>query len=115
MTVQNNYVLGLASLALLTSDAGQAQLRTDNAQFGGFTVQFGQVADLMAIPAHRDDAIKSFLIMLMCSLVKDTFELTRFHARQFEIFADLKLQNWYHYARLVRNCLGPLLSDTFEG
>ena len=106
MTVQNNYVLGLAAITLLTSDAGRVQLKTDSAQFGIWTVQFEQVADLMAVPAHRDDAIKSFLIMLMCSLVKDTFELTRHHARRRGMLPDLRVQHWYHFARLVRNCLG---------
>jgi len=105
-TVQNNYVLGLASLALLTSESAQIQLRADSAQFGGFTVQFLQVAELMLVPTHRDDAINSFLLMLMCSLIKDTFELTRHHAKRGGVLAALKTQHWYQFARLVRNCLG---------
>ena len=105
-TVQNNYVLGLAAIGLLTAESCQAQLRSDQATFGGFAVQFSQVADLMRVPEHRDDAIKSFLIMLMCSLVKDTFELVKHHAETRGLANDLKAQVWYHFARLARNCIG---------
>lgn len=105
-TVQNNYVLGLASIALLTAEGSQTQLRSDSAKFGTFSIEFAQVADLMRVPAHRDDAVKSFLIMLMCSLVKDTFELVKHHAKKHRIASTLKAQGWYHYARMVRNCIG---------
>lgn len=105
-TVQNNYVLGLAAIGLLTAESSQAQLRSDQATFGGFTVQFSQVADLMRVPAHRDDAVKSFLMMLVCSLVKDTFELVKHHAETRGLARELKTQLWYHFARLVRNCIG---------
>jgi hypothetical protein len=106
MTVQNNYALGLAALALLTADSSQAQLRTDSANFGPFTVHLAQVADLMQVPPHRDDAIKSFHIMLMCSLIKDTFELVKHHAETAGLANEMKSQHWYHLARLVRNGLG---------
>jgi hypothetical protein len=105
-TVQNNYVLGLASIALLTAESSQAQLRSDKAVFGGFAVEFAQIADLMRVAGHRDDAVKSFLIMLMCSLVKDTFELVKHHSKKRRIADALKAQGWYQYARLVRNCIG---------
>ena len=44
--------------------------------------------------------------MLMCSLIKDTFELTRYHARRRGLLPDLKSQSWFEFARLIRNCLG---------
>ena len=113
-TVQNNYVLGLAAIGLLTADSSQNQLRTDHATFGDFSVHFGQVADLMHVPQHRDDAVKSFLIMLMCSLVKDTFELVKHHAEGRGLSDDLKAQAWYHFARLVRNCLGHNFKVRFK-
>jgi|GEM_PF-1010188 len=114
-TVQNNYVLGLAAIGLLTADSSQSQLRSDHAAFGEFSVQFAQVADLMRVPVHRDDAIKSFSIMLMCSLVKDTFELVKHHAETKGLDDDLKGQAWYHFARLVRNCLGHNFILEFNG
>ena len=106
MTIHNNYILGLASLALLTSTEAEAVLRRDSASFGAFTVNFGQVADLLQKPVDREDSCKSFLIMLMCALIKDTFELTRHHCKSTGRLQLLTSQPWHQFARLVRNCMG---------
>ena len=105
MTVQNNYVLGLASLALLTAPEAQAVLRRDCASFGGYEVQFAQVADLFSNSEHRDDACKSLLIMHMCSLIKDSFELCRHHCKAAGVLPQMRVEPWFQFARLVRNCI----------
>jgi hypothetical protein len=105
MTVQNNYVLGLASLALLTAPEAGALLRRDAAHFGTYEVQFAQIADLFAHPAHREDACRSFLVMHMCSLVKDSFELCTHHARAANRLQEMKAEPWHQFCRLVRHCI----------
>src|SRR5688500_17281442 len=105
MTVQNNYVLGLASISLLTRPEAQVLLQQDSAKFGGYEVRFGQIAALFSTSAHRDDAVKSFLVMHMCSLIKDTFELCRYHCKVAGRLKEMQTEPWYNFCRLVRNCI----------
>ena len=105
MAVQNNYVLGLASIALLSADEVMPFLRTQSASFGQYSVTFDQVAEILAKPAAREESIKQFLIMLMCSMTKDTFELTRHHCKAAGRLQEMQAQPWYQFARLVRNCI----------
>ena len=114
MTVQNNYVLGLASLALLTAPEAQAVLRRDSARFGGYEVQFAQVADLFSNTEHRDDACKSLLIMHMCSLIKDSFELCRHHCKAAGCLPQMRVEPWYQFCRLIRNCIAHNFEFTFS-
>lgn len=114
MTVQNNYVLGLASLALLTAPEAGAMLRRDSARFGGYEIQFAQVADLFSNPEHRDDACKSLLVMHMCSLIKDSFELCKHHCEIADSMQQMRAEPWYQFCRLVRNCIGHNFAFKFS-
>jgi hypothetical protein len=105
MTVQNNYVLGMASLAVLTAPEAIPILQRDGARFGGYDVQFAQVALLIANTEHRDDACRSFMIMHMCSLVKDSFELCRHHCKLAGNLSVMQAEPWYQFCRLIRNCI----------
>jgi hypothetical protein len=106
MTVQNNYILGLAALKMFSAPAALATLRDSNAAFGAIRVEFDQVRVLMSNPSTREESSKAFLVMLMCSLVKDSFELARHHAKRAVAFDTLRIQPWYHFCRLIRNCIG---------
>jgi hypothetical protein len=105
MTVQNNYVLGLASLALLTAPEAIPILQRESARFGGYDVQFGQVVALFSNTEHRDDACRSLLIMHMCSLIKDSFELCRHHCKIAGELSAMQGEPWYQFCRLIRNCI----------
>ena len=105
MTVQNNYVLGMAALSMFAAPAALATLTGCQAAFGGFTVPLDQVRVLMSSPATRDESGKAFLVMLMCSLIKDSFELTQHHAKKAGIAAAMRNQPWYHFCRIIRNCI----------
>jgi len=105
MTVQNNYVLGLASISLLTHPQAPAILQAESAGFGQYRVDFRQIATLFSTPAHREDAIKSLLIMHMCALIKDSFELTRHHCKVAGRLKELQAEPWYNFCRLIRNCI----------
>ena len=105
MTVQNNYVLGLASLALLTAPEAEPVLRRDSARMGPYGVDFAQISDLFRQPEHKEDACRSFLLMHMCSLIKDSFELTRHHCKLAGRLDEMRVQPWYHLCRLIRNCI----------
>ena len=105
MTVQNNYVLGLASISLLTRPEAAAILQQESAKLGKYEVQFAQINTLFSTPEHRDDAIKSFLIMHLCALIKDTFELCRHHCKEAGRLQEMQAEPWYNFCRLVRNCI----------
>jgi hypothetical protein len=98
-TVQNSYVLGMAALSMFAAPAALATLSGSQAAFGGFTVPLDQVRVLMSNQATRDESGKAFLLMLMCSLIKDSFELTQHHAKR---------------AGILATALVPLLPDHSE-
>jgi hypothetical protein len=105
MTVQNNYVQGMAALSMFAAPAALATLSGSQAAFGGFTVPLDQVRVLMSNQATRDESGKAFLVMLMCSLIKDSFELTQHHAKRAGILASMRSQPCYHFCRIIRNCI----------
>ena len=103
------FVLGRASFASLTSAEAETFLGRGSTWFGQGTVHFGQVADLFRRLAHREDACKSFLIMLMCALNKDTFELTRHHCKSSEGLQRFKSQPWYQFDPVVQFGAEPVV------
>jgi hypothetical protein len=105
MTVQNNYVLGLAALSMFSAPEALGTLKDSHATFGGFSVQFDQVRELLSNQSTRDESVKAFLVMLMCTLIKDSFELTRHHAKKAGLFSLLRSQSWYQFCRIIRNCI----------
>jgi hypothetical protein len=110
MTVQNNYVLGLAALSMFATPEAIATLRNSRATMEtavgtAFAVEFDQVWVSLSNPSTRDESTKAFLVMSMCTLIKDSYELTRHHAKKAGFFRSLQDQPWYHFCRIIRNCI----------
>lgn len=105
MTVQNNYLLGLASVVLLRNDVTRQSLRTAEGDFGGFAIKFDEVEAYFALPVQREDSIRSLALLHLSSLVKDGFELTQHHAKVANKLQQMRAEPWYQFARMVRNCI----------
>lgn len=102
---RNNYVLGLAAMSLFTESASIEHLRKRHASFGGYIVEFNQVSSLLSSQHGRDIALKEFLTMLIRALLKESFELVRDFAEDSKQDILFKSQPWYHFARMIRNCI----------
>jgi len=102
---KNNYILGLAVISLFSSPEAYPILERNNAKFGGHSVSFNQVANLLRKPTDRDIAVKEFLNSQLRALIKETFELLKDYCDETNQSAILKAQPWFHFARIIRNCL----------
>ena len=102
---KNNYVLGLSALALFATPDAHKILECQHASFGTYSVDFRQVALLLRVDADREVAVKEFANMLLRALVKEGFELIKTYAEESGQSQVLKRQEWYQFARLIRNCL----------
>lgn len=103
--IQNNYVMGLAALSAFTSAEALAHLDKSEAKFGAYTVPFSQVATMMRHPDSRDDGCKEFLKMLQRALLKESFEVLKNYCHDTGQTELLVGQQWYQFARMVRNCV----------
>lgn len=63
--VKNNYILGLASISVLSEPFARNRLRKTRCIFGGYFVDFHQVATLLANDVDRSIALKEFTTMLI--------------------------------------------------
>ena len=99
---KNNYVLGLAALALFATPEAYPLLERNQASFGTYTVTFDQVAKLLRNPTDRDIASKEFLTMLLRVLIKESFELLKDYSDETSQNALFKAEDWYQFARMIR-------------
>lgn len=102
---KNNYVLGLAALSLFASPDAYPILERNHAKFGGYSITFDQVANLLRRPADRDIAVKEFLNSQLRALIKETFELLKDYCDETNQIGIFKAEPWYQFARIIRNCL----------
>lgn len=103
--VKNNYILGLASVSVLSESFAANHLRQSHCTFGAYVVDFQQVAELLESRPDREIALKEFTTMLIRGLLKESFETVRAYAKSNRQSAKLKAQPWFQFFRLIRNCV----------
>lgn len=103
--VKNNYILGLASVSVLSESFAANHLRQSHCAFGTYFVEFRQVAALLESKPDREMALKEFTTMLLRGLLKESFETVRAYAKSSQQRAALKAQPWFQFFRLIRNCV----------
>ena len=103
--VKNNYILGLASVSVLSESFAVHHLRHSHCAFGAYVVEFRQVAALLESKPDREMALKEFTTMLIRGLLKESFETVRAYAKSNQQGAKLKAQPWFQFFRLIRNCV----------
>ncbi len=102
---KNNYIFGLAAFTIFSSEESYPLLNTHLAAFGEYTVTFDQLVSLLKIPEDRRIALKEFLKMHMRTLMIESFEHIKAYCQNTDQYAAFKSQNWYEFARLIRNFL----------
>jgi len=80
-------------------------LEESHASFGIYTVEFKQVKNLLVDPAGWDIAVKGFLTSQIRTLIKESFELVKNYCCETDQNPKFNAQPWYHFARMIRNCL----------
>jgi hypothetical protein len=103
--VKNNYILGLASVSVLSESFAANHLRQSHCTFGAYVVDFQQVAELLESRPDREIALKEFTLMLMRGILKESFEVVRAYAEANQQYAKMQAQPWFHFFRLIRNCV----------
>jgi len=74
---KNNYILGLAALALFANEESYPILEKSSCKFGSYSLSFDQVARLLREQSKKEIALKEFMKMLLRVLVKESFELVK--------------------------------------
>jgi len=112
---KNNYILGLAAISLFSSPKAYPILEHNRATFGTYSIEFGQIVSLLRKDADREIAIREFLTSQIRAVIKESFELIKdycHHTGQEPVF---RAAPWYHFARMIRNCLSHNFKFKFAG
>jgi hypothetical protein len=102
---KNNYILGLAALALFATEESYSLLEKSSCSFGSYSLSFNQVANLLRKREDKEIAVKEFTKMLLRALVKESFELIKGYCNVSKQTSSFTSQPWYQFARMIRNCL----------
>jgi len=102
---KNNYILGLAAISLFSNEKVYPVLEESHAKFGTYTIEFKQVKNLLIKPADRKIAVKEFITSQIRALIKESFELIKNYSDETSQDSKFKLEPWYQFARIIRNCL----------
>jgi hypothetical protein len=60
---------------------------------------------MMKKESDRNIACEEFAKMGLRNLIKEAFELIKDYSNNTNQEQTFKSQNWYHFARIIRNCL----------
>jgi len=102
---KNNFILGLASLALLADPDAQNLLKEKSADLSGYSVPFDQVATLLGSACDRQIALEEFAKSVLRCLVKEGHELVTHYCKREDLYSDLSAHPWWQFSRLIRNAL----------
>ena len=102
---KNNYILGLAALALFATEEPYPLIEKSWCSFGPYSLSFDQVANLLKNREDKEIALKEFTKMLLRALVKESFELIKDYCNVSKQTSSFPSQPWYQFARMIRNCL----------
>lgn len=102
---KNSFIIGLAALSVFDSGQAVPLLEHHVAAFGDYTIPFNQVAELLKKQPDCGIALSEFNKMLMRTTLKETFEHIKEYCTETEQYDIFKKQNWYEFARMIRNFL----------
>jgi hypothetical protein len=103
--LENTYILGLSALALFSSEKILPILEESHVKFGKYTIPFDQVATLLRDVDKRNAAEKEYILLLLRALIKETYEIIKARCNVTGKVKEFKSQKWYHFSRLIRNCI----------
>ena len=103
--VQNNFILGLSAISVLSEPFAVAHLQKSNCVFGKHVVDFHQVASLLVNVTDRNSALKEFTTMLIRGLIKESYEVVNAYTKSTQQREEFRKQPWFQFYRLIRNCV----------
>ncbi|MHA1703926.1 MAG: hypothetical protein ACTSWK_16855 [Promethearchaeota archaeon] len=102
---KNNFILVLASVSLFSNDKSLGELGKSNCSFGTYSLSFKQVENMMRNLKSKEIACNEFLKMGVRALIKESFELIKDYLKNTNQLDKFTKQDWYQFARILRNCL----------
>ncbi|HEY2383872.1 MAG TPA: hypothetical protein VGK48_22075 [Terriglobia bacterium] len=103
--IRQNVTAGLAALAVLSSKEARPLLENGAAQFGNFRVDFYEIALLMREDEKKAAFTAQFVQLLIRTLVREPFDLIVQYCDSSSQSASLKQQDWYRFARFIRDAI----------
>lgn len=112
--LKNNYILGLAALAVFADERSCQILEEGECRFGQYSMQFEQVANSLRNERDHQIVEKEFIKMLMRALIKESFEVVKAHCNESNQMTSFRKEGWYQFARIIRNCLSHDMEFKFS-
>ena len=103
--LKNNYPLGITACSLFNSNQIKKLLQDTTANFGEFSFKLDQVTKLVESNESKNLAITEFLKSHYRAYLKEGFELIQTYCRLNGITHTLHNQDWFLFAKIVRNTL----------
>jgi len=109
------YVWGLAGIILLSHKAAPAILRESHVKFSNHKQEFKGMADRLEFnKEERREILDNFHKVFLRFYIRESFELIKDYCEKTNQLVLLRKQAWYHFARLIRNCLGHNFKWVFK-
>jgi len=103
-SVGKNCVLGLAAVTLFKNQEAWKLLENTDLEVGNYRVDLNRVVKQLK-NNKKGGAIEEYIKMLFRALLKESYELVKDYCKDTRQMNLLKSENWYHFARIIRNCL----------
>ena len=108
------YVLGLGSICLLSRKEAPAILKDSHVNFGGQTQTFKMMAGQLEDKKQRQWILEDFHKIFLRFYIRETFEIIMDYCKQSKQFGLMKNQPWFHFGRLIRNCMAHNFKWLFD-
>ncbi|MGI0008133.1 MAG: hypothetical protein ACRD92_00765 [Nitrosopumilaceae archaeon] len=108
------YVWGLASMVLLSHNDAPAVLRESHVDFGGRKQVFVGMADRLTDPKEKEEILSELHKVFLRFYIRESFELIKDYCRKTNQSDLLEIQPWYHFTRLIRNCMAHNFKWVFK-
>lgn len=101
----NNFILTLAGLTLISDPAGKTILKNANCIFGEYKLKFDQIIPLVDNKDDFEIAFRETVLMAFRALLKESFELIRNYADRTGQSDRFRAFESYNIHRLVRHAI----------
>lgn len=100
-----NLVLSFGGLALFANEEIHNTLKISKMKTSMYEITMEEIIELLKKESTRETLLQNFIGMATRTFMKESFEIIRKYCWLNGYEKELTQQPWYHYARIVRNCL----------
>jgi len=113
--VQNNFILVYAASRLFCEPRVLHILETlGTGNLGRFHMRFNDIAAFLKEDISKREKNNEFVKMGIRMMLKEPFELIKDYCNLTNQISLFKKQEWYHFARLLRNCVSHNFRFIFD-